>query len=732
MKKGDYTANECYDAAILLLDHVGSPNLRLTPAHSCPDNSRHSCKRRVNVRVQCLLFLIAVISMSLPVFGAVSVHGAAVKTGYNTGSKAVIRAKLIGAAEPNRYSVVATVRYAGANSSTEVPLRQQAGRGPEAVYQGEWLVPLNARTGLYHLSLRVEDGRLHKPVASSDAPGFFVYRKLLRITHVTLDKEFYAPGERIRCEIGIENLTGSDLKGLRVEFSNENYPWISTFSGQENAAGRMAANPSLGLVVLRASLNIPAHRTVTLPMEAAGVAAFLQGSEVAVMGAGGPARHEKLPPPEVDRYTIAVWDQGRQNLLDMQFSPEAIVREPDRVLPKPYSRNYTHPYNDEIDFTKYREFYPPGYISPAISLDRSHTLYRPGDLVTVNATLKQLLPGFRFLYVTIRNPQGKEVWSGRPVVKATSTPKKLLRTWQVPASAQPGIYGITVSERNQDGKDLAAAQMEIAINKLPPSLMVFCPHEDDEHPWGGLIRAMLEAHLPVHVVFYTGGDVGECERYFGGQPCDPVRAREFGTVRMEESREALEHIGLPRSEVTFLGLPDGGSGEIWFRHIQAANPFFSIYLAVDHAPYEAVFEQNLPYARDAVIAAVKKLIERFRPVMIATPHPDERHVDHRTANWFTLKACQELFKEGKLGRRTTILADRAYGSGGYKPAPYHYARYIVYLSGEVAALKQEMGWIYQSQDGNLDEGSKKTFQELSRQGLHERILDWHEHAGWNE
>ncbi|HEX5483970.1 MAG TPA: PIG-L family deacetylase [Terriglobia bacterium] len=694
------------------------------------------------MRVQCLLFLIAVISMGSPVFSAVTVHGAAVKTGYNTGSKAVIRAKLSGAAEPNSYSVVATVQYAGANSSTEVPLRQQAGRGPEPVYHGEWLVPVNARTGLYHLSLRVDDQRLHKSVASSDAPGFFVYRKLLRITHVTLDKEFYAPGERIRCEMGIENLTGSDLKGLRVEFSNENYPWISTFSGQENAAGRMAANPSLGLVVLRASLDIPAHRTVTLPMEAAGVAAFLQGSEVAVMGAGGPARHEKVPSPEVDRYTIAVWDQGRQNLLDMQFSHEAIVREPGRVLPKPYSRNYTHPYNDEIDFTKYREFYPPGFISPAISLDRSHTLYRPGDLVTVNATVKQLWPGFRGLDVAIRDPQGKEVWSGMASegVTPVATTKKTLRAWKIPLSAEPGVYTLTVSERTAKGKranpakgkDLGAAQMEIAINKLPSSLMVFCPHEDDEHPWAGLIRAMLEARLPVHVVFYTGGDVGECERYFGGQPCDPVRAREFGTVRMEESREALEHLGLPRSEATFLGLPDGGSGEIWFRHIHVANPFFSIYLAVDHAPYEAIFEQNLPYARDAVIAAAKRLIERYHPAMIATPHPDERHVDHRTANWFTVKACQELLKEGKLGRSTTILADRAYGSGGYKPAPYHYARYVVYLSGEAAVLKQEMGWIYQSQDGNLDEGSKKTFEELPRQGLHERILDWQEHAGWNE
>ena len=60
----------------------------------------------------------------------------------------------------------------------------------------------------------------------------------------------------------------------------------------------------------------------------------------------------------------------------------------DRDLPKPYSRNFTHPYNSFIDFTKYREFYAPGQISAAVQVDPSHTLYRPGDTVKIAATLK--------------------------------------------------------------------------------------------------------------------------------------------------------------------------------------------------------------------------------------------------------------------------------------------------------------------------------------------------------
>jgi LmbE family N-acetylglucosaminyl deacetylase len=203
-------------------------------------------------------------------------------------------------------------------------------------------------------------------------------------------------------------------------------------------------------------------------------------------------------------------------------------------------------------------------------------------------------------------------------------------------------------------------------------------------------------------------------------------------VRMEESREALEHIGLTRDKVDILGLPDGGSGAIWSQHIKPSDPFLSVYLACDHVPYEQVLKPNLPFARDSVIAAIEQIVTDFHPALIALPHPDERHVDHRTTNWFAIKACQELLRERRIDPQTIIWGDRAYGAGGFKPAPYKYEKAVVYLSGEVAALKQEMSWLYQSQDGNLDEGMKKTFSELPRQEEHVRILDWQEHEGWNE
>src|SRR5579863_3210002 len=466
----------------------------------------------------CLLCLYGSTTVlhALPIF---SISGGPVDTGYNVGSAASIRAALKGLdGDPARYAVFADVQYVGTTAVASVQMDRQASSPPgELRYQVDWQVPGDAPTGLYSVAVTVEDRSTRQKVATRPLRGFAVYKKLVRIARVDLDKTFYAPGETIQSEIVVENLTGGEMKGLRIEFSNANYPWISTFSGEKSLSGQQPVNPELNLKVLREGLTLGAHSQAALPMMPSGTAAFLQGTQVAVLGAGGPARAYKVPPPEVDQYTVAVWNAERTVLYDMVFSPQAMVRDPDRTLPKPYSVNFTHRYNSDIDFTKYRQFYKPGETAAAGTGNR---------------------------------------------------------------------------------------------NPLPASLLVFCPHEDDEHPWAGLIRAMVEAKLPVRVVFFTGGDVGACERYYA-KACGPNEAREFGSVRMEESAEALEHIGLSRDNLIFLGLPDGGSGAIWFDHIKVTNPFLSFYLATDHAPYENAYRPNLPYARDAVIDAVKQIIQDF-------------------------------------------------------------------------------------------------------------------------
>jgi LmbE family N-acetylglucosaminyl deacetylase len=668
-----------------------------------------------------------------PLYGAeMSIEGGPMDTGFNSGTLVYIHASVRGiTTEPKRYVVFAEIQYYGTTSYTNVEMdRLPESKPGVAEFEVGWPIPPQAPTGLYTLTFHVEDRIEHLPEVTKKVRGFVVYRKQVRISRVTLDKSVYIAGEPIKCEVGLENLSDVEMKGLRVEFSNANYPWISLYSqgGHDN--------PDLAVRMLREHLDIPAGNAVTVPMITAGTATFLRGKQREVMGAGMSLGNEKIPPPEVDTYTIAVWNADRTVLYDMQFTPQVIVRTWDRGLPIPYSRNYTHPYNSFIDFKKYREFYAPGELSPAIQADHSHTLYRPGDTVKIIVTLKnsgdEAWSGAA-LQARITDSAGREVYTGTlasGINLASGAIHKLAAdAWVVPGTVTPGTYRVELTLSGT--KPLAHTSTEIAVNPLPASLLVVCAHEDDEQAYLGLIRAAVEAKIPVQVLTLTAGDVGQCERYLD-KPCGPNEAREFGKVRMEESAEALEHLGLPRDKFTVLGLPDGGSGAIWFDHKNSSNPFLSIYLACDHAPYENVYKPNLPYSRDAVIEAIRQILINFHPAMLALTHPDERHVDHRTANWFVIKACQSLLKEKVLDPQTVVLADEVYGAGGYKPAPYKYENFDVHLSGEAAALKQEVTWIYQSQDGNLAEGNKQTFDELSRVEKHFRIMDWQEHEGWNE
>jgi LmbE family N-acetylglucosaminyl deacetylase len=674
--------------------------------------------------------------ISAPLRGAeITVDGGPMDTGFNSGTMAYIHATVHGLADQQkRYVVFAEIQYYGTTSSTSVEMdRLPVVRPGVEEFQVGWPIPPQAPTGLYTVTLHAEDHIQHSPEVRKKVRGFVVYKKLVRISRASIDKSIYNVGEPIKCEVALENLSDTEVKGLRIEFSNANYPWIALYAG----AGH--DNPELAVHTLRDHVDLPAGTALTLPMTTGGTAAFLQGKEREVMGSGiSLPGNEKNPPPEVDMYTVALWNADRTVLYDMQFTPQAIVRPWDRDLPKPYSRDFTHPYNSFMNFTRYREFYPPGQLSAAVQVDSTHTLYRPGETVKVVATLKNPWGDAwsgASLQARIRDLAGHEVYSGTLLsginLAAGATQKVSADAWAIPSSQAPGTYPVELTLAGSGGNVLARTTTEIAVNQVPASLMVICAHEDDEQAYLGLIRVALEAKIPVQVLILTAGDVGECERYFD-KPCGPNEAREFGTVRMEESAGALGHMGLARNMFIDLGLPDGGSGAIWFEHKESSNPFLSIYLACDHAPYANVYKPNLPYARDAVVEAIRQVITNFHPAMLALTHPDERHVDHRTANWFAIKACQALLKQKAMDPQTIVLADQAYGAGGFKAAPYQYEPYVVHLSGEAAALKQEGTWIYQSQDGNLAEGDKKTWTELPRQEKHLRIMDWQEHEGWNE
>lgn len=174
----------------------------------------------------------------------------------------------------------------------------------------------------------------------------------------------------------------------------------------------------------------------------------------------------------------------------------------------------------------------------------------------------------------------------------------------------------------------------IAAPAPPSSILVVSPHPDDETLGAsGLMQEALKNGCPVHVVFLTCGDsfrVG-VSRYYNKlrvQGADYIR---YGEMRQGEARAALEAIGLPTSDIIFLGYPDQGLLPIWQKHWSRSDPYTSPYSRASSVPYQDAATPGAPYCGQAIVDDLIQQIERDRPTDIYTTHPNDDHPDHETA-----------------------------------------------------------------------------------------------------
>ena len=629
---------------------------------------------------------------------------------YNVGEIVRLRVLPDGADQNPPADYFVTLRYAGESKAIleHVRLPRGSKSANDGGFQQVWRIPADARTGRYEIDLAAADAPSHQSLFDlKRAASFAVHRKLIRIERVELGKTFYTPGDPVSCRVVLRNLTVHPLSGLRVEFSERYWPWIAQSSERAGVD------------------TFPIVPALTLQ----------PGAEVEVRSARA-AVARNVAGPAVQQYAVVVWDEQRKTVHDIAFSALTFIRPPGEKSQEPYPLQYVYPSLDAVNTTAYREFLRPGMNSGAIGFDHNHTMYAPGDVATVKFTLvnptDQPWRGLK-IRASLRS-LGSAGFGEEPLAEGVDlAPGAHLAQeakFTLPADGS-GIYRAVVQVTGPSGEILVQGEIELAANPLPASILIFCAHQDDEGAHAGIIRAAVENQIPIHLVYFTSGDSGSCDRYYE-HSCSPAEALNFGALRMEEARASVAHLGVPRDNIFFLGLPDGGSGEIWYRHILPANPYLSVLLASDHSPYEDAAIPNLPYARQSAVDAAKEFIKKFQPDVVFTGHPDERHVDHRTNNWFVVKALQELRREGVVSDKLTLLVDQVYGPGPQAHAPYRYEKRVFYVSGDAMARAQEAQWFYQSQSGNRALGRIRSFDQLPRQQVHWQILDWWDHEGWNE
>jgi LmbE family N-acetylglucosaminyl deacetylase len=627
---------------------------------------------------------------------------------YNVGDEVRLRTVSPSPTEENeqdRYHF--TVRYAGDDKPVVTGLVLGHAEGPSPSSRLLWKVPLDARAGKYEIDM--QGGDSGSAPAASAICSFVVHRQVIRIVSAEVAHPYYAAGDAIGCTVKIENVSGRPFPGLRLEFSERYWPWIAQQSEKAGA----------DITTLKNDFNLKPHEQTSV------------SSPNCFQAKGGNQE-------TIKQYGAVVWDHDRKNVYAIGFSPLVFVNPPGTVGPRPYPPPYVFPSLDAeaAKITNYRLFHPQPFGASAIQFDTRHTQYPSGAEATVKFSLANPAET-PWRQVTVRaklvGPDEKELTNTVVTERVDLDPHgpKLAQEvkFQLPSEVS-GLFHAWVEISDASGGEIAASVLELGVNPLPKSVLVFCAHEDDDGTQMGFIRSLVENQVPVRVVYFTSGDAGSCDRYFQ-HTCGPAEALNFGAIRMQESRAAIGHLGVRPEDILFLGLPDGGSGKIWYEHTH--DPYLAVLLASDHSPYERLFRPNLPYTRADVVEAAEDIIKRFQPDVIYTVHPPaEGHIDHIVCNFFVVKALQELLRAGALPPGLELRVDRIFDPKEHPATPYHYEDHEFYVSGEASALAQEAGWFYQSQGGESGQGNLRTWDQLRRSNGYRKVLDWKEHEGWNE
>lgn len=187
-------------------------------------------------------------------------------------------------------------------------------------------------------------------------------------------------------------------------------------------------------------------------------------------------------------------------------------------------------------------------------------------------------------------------------------------------------------------------------------LLVVAPHPDDEVLGaGGLVQRVLARGGSVDVLLVTAGDgYPDAVRGETGRPAPvPADYVAYGARRIAEARAALDALdgadGPGRLRATVLGFPDGALPGLRAEHWPAASPARSPTTGATSPPYRAlVADPSMPYAGEALLDAMTRVVREVRPTLVALPDPLDAHGDHATAGRFALAALTEARSDARV------------------------------------------------------------------------------------
>jgi LmbE family N-acetylglucosaminyl deacetylase len=176
-------------------------------------------------------------------------------------------------------------------------------------------------------------------------------------------------------------------------------------------------------------------------------------------------------------------------------------------------------------------------------------------------------------------------------------------------------------------------------------LLIIAPHPDDETiSSAGIILRAKQNRDSVRVVLVTNGDG------FGDVLDETIIARfrsgdhgvQIGYKRQLESIRAMKVLGLDRSEINFLGYPDGGISQMWLENW--SKPYYSIHTKSNFSPYDNSYSLNSSYTGENLANDIANILESYKPTLIITPSYYDFHPDHRGSTNFVISELEKFRK----------------------------------------------------------------------------------------
>lgn len=200
--------------------------------------------------------------------------------------------------------------------------------------------------------------------------------------------------------------------------------------------------------------------------------------------------------------------------------------------------------------------------------------------------------------------------------------------WTLPALAEPAALTFAPNDR----------------------VLVLAPHPDDEVlGCAGVIQTAKARGLPVRVAFLTYGDNNQWSFWvYRHRPVIfPAATRNMGLIRHDEAVAAAQELGLPATELRFLGYPDFRTLDIWRSHWDAQPALRSMFTHVTAVPYANAQHPGAPYKGEAVLDDLKQVFREFQPTKIFLSHPADHNGDHRALYLFARVAAWDGEQEGR-------------------------------------------------------------------------------------